>query len=1171
MSVSRREQQVFSIFRRFVSVSALILVASIAWAQSTTQSVLGLVSDSTGAVLPGAKVTLTNTGTGVSVNTTTNETGNFTFSLLQVGNYDLRVEAQGFKSEVRTNLRVETAAQVRQNIVLDVGNITESIEVSANAVLLNTENATLGAVVENRRIIELPLNGRNIQNLAVLVPGVQYGIRTGRSNGGGGFPIPGQGFSVIANGQRETSQVISLDGVDAKDPRIHIANFVPSIEAIEEFKIQTNAYSAEYGFGAGAQVSITMKSGTNNLHGTFFNFLRNDVLDAENYFLNFELAPTATRANKNPLRQNQFGFVLSGPVLIPKLYNGKNKTFWAVNYEARRTREGIVQTAAWPVDPFRNGDFSALQRGYTANNRFVNPIIIYDPDTGVPFPNNVLPASRIHPGARNVLNTYIPQAQFVQEDILDFTARGAVPNPVNVNTYFARVDHNFNENNRVFARLAWDRSDLTRNNINPNLPVFVDHKVTNLATQYLHTFSPNKIIEVRVGFNISDDLTSNPRTDNTSFDQDALGVGEFRIPGDNNRKLTPREHGIPRFTGLPFTLQELTNGNGYDNMDTIQPSAHYTWITGKHNIKIGGEVYRISMERGAANLEEGLLGFANQTCGYALACFLMGRPSVTQTPEGIPLTFPRATRLGAYIQDDFKVSSRMTVNLGLRIDYNGWGSDADGRWRTLDIPGLGTDIGRGAGFTTPSGQVIPTVFPAELGPEGNKKLMKQQLRFFMPRIGIAYRPTDKWVLRVGAGWFDTIQHLNTFTIFNLMPPKAGSQLYQTAYVAGQQVPVNAANGSTVNINTFRYAPTSPVLTLDDPFLTRTGGVSVQRPVNVTYVPPDYKDGSVWKWSFDVQRELPWGLAGSVGYAGSKGSNVGNSVGNWNDPVSPGPVFNQNLRPYPQFFDAATPQLGIQSLGNIRYIDSFGESFYHGMQVKLDKRMSSGLTMGVAYTYSKSHGDGDNGGQEGVAFQNPRDRRGSRGLHSFDQTHRTVANFVWELPGAGLRGAKGFVLGGWQINGIASFQSGFPFSVTQGGGDLGFASGAVRPDLIGTAELDNPTRKQWFNPQAYQRVTCQIPSRPDLCHYGSAGVMQLRGPGQRNIDFSAYKNFRIGERFNLQFRWEAFNATNTPWFGPPAGISFSSPTQIRPNGTRDAEIRSIQTPMRRMQFGLKLRF
>jgi hypothetical protein len=1153
-------------------VIAVLAAQGILFGQSTTQTVQGLVTDASGSVIPGAKVTLTNTGTNVSQTNTTNETGNYTFALVPVGNYSMKVEQQGFRTEVTREFRVETAAQVRQDFKLEVGSVAESIEVTASSVLLNTENATTGGVIENRRIVELPLNGRNMQSLALLVPGVQFGIRTGRGDGAGGFPIPGQAFAVIANGIRETHQVVSLDGVDAKDPRVHTTNFVPSIEALEEFKIQTNAYSAEYGFGGGAQVTITMKSGTNNLHGTFFDFLRNDIFDAENYFLNFEQAPGTARLKKNTLRQNQFGFVLSGPVWFPKIYNGKNKTFWALNYEGRRTREGQLQTVNWPIDPFRNGDFSLLQNGYVANGRFVAPIVIYDPDTGQPFANNVIPRTRLHAGALNVLNTYVPRAQFIQSDPQDFTARATVPNPTNVNTYFARVDHNFSASDRVFARLAWDRSDLARNNINANLPVFVTSKVTNLATQWIHTFGGNKILEARFGFNISDDLTSNPRTDNTSFDQDGLGVGQFRIPGDGNRKLSAREHGIPQFTGLPFTLQELTNGNGYDNMDTYQPSAHFTWIKGRHNLKMGAEYYRISMERGAANLEEGLLGFSSQTCGYGFACFLLGRPSTTQTPEGIPLTFPRANRWGAYVHDDFKVSPKLTVNLGLRFDYNGWGKDAQGLQRTFDIPGLGAEIGRGQGYKKPDGSIIPTIFPGVLGPAGSVKFIQQKIRFFMPRVGIAYRPTDKWVIRAGAGWFDNIQHLNTFTIFNLMPPKAGSQVYQTAYVAGQNVPVNAVNGQTINVSTFRYAPTSPVLTLDDPFLTRSTGAAVVRPIDVLYAPPDYKDGQVWKWSLDLQRELPGNMVAMVGYTGNKGANVGNSVINWNDPFRPVATFQQSLRPYPEFFDPARPDLGIQNTGRIRYIDSFGESFYHGLQVKLDKRLAArGLSFGFHYTYSKSHGDGEAGGQEGASLQNPRDRRGSRGLFSFDQTHRTVFSFVWELPGAKMKGVQGHLIGGWQMNGIVAIASGFPYTIGQGAGDLGFPNGSVRPDVVGTVERDNPTRKLWYNPSAFQRVTCQIPSRPDLCHLGSAGYDQFRGPGARNVDFAMYKNFNIREKANIQFRWEAFNALNTPWFGNPNGISFSNANQITPNGSRDGEIRSIQSAMRRMQFALKVRF
>ena len=388
-------------------------------AQSTTQSIEGLVTDTSAAVISNAKVTITNTATGVTSSVLSNSTGNYTFPLVPVGNYDVKAEMAGFKAEEVRGVRVETAAQVRQDFQLQIGAISETVEVAASAVTLNTESANVGGVIENKRIVELPFNGRNVVSLAVLVPGVQFGERTGRGDGLGGFPIPGAGFSVSANGVRETFQVVSLDGTDAKDPRIHITNFVPSVEALEEFRIQTNAYSAEYGFGGGAVVSMTMKSGSNGLHGTLFEFLRNDKFDAEDYFLNLGVAPGATRAPKNELRRNQFGVVVSGPLI-------KNKTFWSFDYEGRREVVASVQTAWFPEDVFRAGDFSQLLKPpiNPLTGKIVRPpIVIFDGYTGIPFPNNILPASRIHPGAKNVIDKFLPHADFQQIDPLDFTTR----------------------------------------------------------------------------------------------------------------------------------------------------------------------------------------------------------------------------------------------------------------------------------------------------------------------------------------------------------------------------------------------------------------------------------------------------------------------------------------------------------------------------------------------------------------------------------------------------------------------------------------------------------------------------------------------------------------------------------------------------------------------------
>ncbi|MGH9662756.1 MAG: TonB-dependent receptor domain-containing protein, partial [Bryobacteraceae bacterium] len=720
----------------------LFLLAVTAAAQSTTQSIQGNVTDASGAAIVGARVTITHTATNVSRSVTSNEAGLYSFPLVQVGQYEVKVEMQGFKSETVRGVRVDTAAQVRQDLQLQVGSVTETIEVAANAVTLETENSTVGGVIENKRIIELPLNGRNVTQLAVLVPGVQFGERTGRGDGLGGFPIPGQGFSVTANGQREIHQVVSLDGVDAKDPRIHITNFVPSIEAIEEFKIQTNAYNAEYGFGGGAQVSITMKSGTNDLHGTLFEFVRNDKFDAEHYFLNFERPANLTRNKKDKLRQNQYGLVVSGPLI-------RNKTFWAFNWESRLVRRELVQETFYPHDEFRRGDFSELLRGTinpATGRLFREPIVIYDPATGEPFTGNIIPASRIHPGMRNVMEKFLPRAEFRGVDPLDNTVRKGIGQPINAHQFFGRLDHHFSERDRVFGRVAIDNSQFDNNFINPHFPVNTPSDVMNVATQWIHAFNQNMINELRVGFNISDDTLLGLHNTDPNFDIDALGIGEYRVVSDGNRKLTRREQGVPQ---LGFTIGERINGNGLDRMDTIQIGDHLSWIRGKHNFKFGGEVYRVSMERAGANLGQGSIGFGGNETGYNFASFLLGTPATTQTPEGEPATFPRSNRMGFYFHDDWKVTPKLTVNVGLRFDYNGVPRDAKGLWRTVDFPGLGSNVGRGQGYRAPNGEIIPTVIPEFVDERGAIKLFKQDVKFFMPRIGIAYRPRDKWVLRMG--------------------------------------------------------------------------------------------------------------------------------------------------------------------------------------------------------------------------------------------------------------------------------------------------------------------------------------------------------------------------------------------------------------------------------------
>ena len=753
-----------------IILAAAAVLTPLLHGQAITQTIQGLVTDATGAVIPGASVTLTNRDTGVTTTIQTNETGNYSFPQVPVGNYDLSCQLEGFKTDNVTNQRVETGSQVRIDFSLEIGDVTETVEVSAAAITLNTENAVVGSVVENKRVIELPLNGRNIVALAVMVPGVQYGSRTGLADGQGGFPVPGSGYSVSANGQREIHQTVSLDGVDAKDPRIHITNFVPSIEAIEEFKIQTNAYSAEVGFGGGAVTSITMKSGTNAFHGTLFEFLRNEALDAEDYFLNFELASGEARRPKQQLRRNQYGAVVSGPIV-------KNKTFWAFNWEGRRERTSSTQTAWYPVPELTGGDFSQfLQPTPLSSGALREPFVIFDAFTGEPFQNNVIPQSRIFPGSVNAINLLMPAPCFQQADILDFNCRENVVQPINEDQYYGRVDHNFSDSDRIFGRIAVSSGERISNNINPQKVVTNSNDVYNLATQWIHTFSQNAINEARFGFNFADTNPFHFYT-NTDFNPDTLGIGQIRVAGDNNRSLTPLETGPPALSGARFDWN--VNGN-LNKLDSYQFSDHLSVIKGSHNLKFGGEYYYVTMDRAAANLPSGRYTFGGGLSGDGFASYLLGLPSRTETAEGWPRTVPRAGRQGYYINDDWKASSKLTLNLGMRFEYVGNSQDALGLQRVVAFPNEPFD--RGPYFTDPAtGQQIPTFFPGAgtvNDPSGKVNLWKQQGVFYQPRLGIAYRPAEGWVIRTGAGFFSNIDHMNTWTILNLNPPLSGSNNFE---------------------------------------------------------------------------------------------------------------------------------------------------------------------------------------------------------------------------------------------------------------------------------------------------------------------------------------------------------------------------------------------------------
>lgn len=1140
--------------------AGVFLLTASSFCQTTSTEVLGTVSDSTGAVVPGAKVTLRRVQTGETRVTSTDQSGNYTFPLIEIGDYTVAIEMQGFKSQTKTGVHVEYQQKARVNVQLEIGSATESVEVVATGVELKTDDASLGATIDQKRVVELPIVNRNFASLVVLTPGVQFGTRMGLSplsTAGSFFPGATQ---VSANGQRDANQRVTLDGVIASEPLVNTVYFNPSIDAIEEVKVHTGSYSAEYGMNNGANVQVALKSGTNQLHGAFFEFLRNDALDAKDYFLNFQLPAGSALGKKNRLRRNQFGAWLAGPVNLGKVYNGKDRTFWSFNYEGTRQTDESIQQAFWFPQAFRNGDFSALLTPLVRNGRPVrNPTIIYDPTTGEPFRDsagnitNIIPASRINKNAQNFINKYLPLPDFTPEDILDINVIRPVPNVLYQNQYFARIDHQFRAQDRIFGRLATMKGDYQINALNPNFPSVQRIQNYNVAFQHLHTFNPTTLNEFRVGFNkVNNDQTS-PRS-STDFDPDSLGIGQFRVAVDNNRKFRTDETGIP-----PTGIIGGDGGARFDLNGIYQFSDNFSFFRRSHNFKTGIEYLRYGLDRAAANVPLGNLGCC--AGGYSLAGWLMGFPSSSSSAEGLTWTAPRQNRYGAYFQDEWRATRKLTINMGFRWDYFSVPHDVNKKWRSLRLDIL---------TTASDGRQLPTVVPE---PNTDFNFYRTDNRYFMPRVGIAYRATNKWVIRTGGGWFANVQQMNNMTILDLQPPYSGTFSFNTVDDPALTLGGTYA-GQPWTASTRKFRPGFPVLTLDNPFPGQ--GTAAAR-TNVLAFTPDNRASSVWQWSFDIQRELPWSTIVTIGYVGSKTSHIDNTVSNFN---SPSPSTNTDFnsrRPYQAYVSAGEGN-AARLLGNIRYLDSFGNASYHAMQMQVQKRYSHGVTAGLAYTFSKALGEGygrnDPAGGVQSLYQDPNNRRANRGRYGFDVTHNVVLNYVWDIPVfLGAKGVKKAVLGGWQASGVITLRTGFPFSLAGGANNTG--GSPFYPDRVADGRLfGSATRQLYYDPTAFRRTDCNINNHPELCHYGSAASDVLVTPGLHSFDLSFGKNWDfkpLGERGRLQFRMEGFNMFNTPQFGQPNGLSWATNDSIIPDAPRVGEIRSLRQPMRIIQMGLKLYF
>jgi hypothetical protein len=1024
-----------------LALLAVAFAASPALAQVDTGSILGTVHDKSGGVVPGATVTVRESTTNTVVTLIADVAGNYVATPLRIGTYTVSVELMGFKKETREGIVLRVQDRLRLDFDLVPGDIKESVVVVGDAPLVQTETSSLGEVVDARQIVGLPLNGRNYIDLATLTAGV---IRTADGSNGN------VNATFVVNGTRGGQNNYLLDGIDNNSNDGGEAALYTNVDAIEEFKVQTSNYSAEFGRSGGAVINASLKSGANTVSGTAFYFLRDESFDARGYFED-------PNSNKAPFHFQQFGGTLGGPIQ-------KDKTFFFVDYQATRRRSNDTGIFSVPTPAQRRGDFSG-----EGNN------IIYDPLTGEPFPGNIIPASRFDPLAANFVGLYPDPNQ-------DGLKNNYLVNPDStrtVNQGDIRLDHQFSGNDHVFLRASLTKG---YNFLQPPLPGLANggdygtgdnnSKTWGGALGFTHIFSNSTVNELRVGFNRV------KGSDGTTVGGQKAPPPELTVPGVIN---DPAVAGITVFDPAGYShVGDPEFIPTYTLTQELQISDTLSLVRGRHSIKTGFQLRKSYFDLFQIPQPRGKFSFSgeftqdpdhNDGTGDPLADALLGYASqidisnITQTRNRTPV-------LGAFFQDDFRMNSSLTLNLGLRYDYTGGTVEADDRQSNFDYS---------------TGQILVA------NQNGNSRsLVDVDKLNFAPRIGFAWTPSQdgKTAVRGGYGIF------------------YGAQEVRTGFQIGYSMPFFFQLSKSSEFGVTPAAFVSQGFPNLDP-------ASAAFPTLFT-VDRRFKTPYYQQWNLSVQRDIGWNTLLEIAYVGSKGTHL-QVLRDYNQPL-PGPGDPQDRRPYPQY-------------GGFGSITNAGSSTYNSVQVKLNKRWSNGIWLLSAFTYSKAYND-----QPEICCASPWPPNSynigaERGPADYDQRYRSVTSFAWDLPfGKGRHfldkeGVLDAIFGGWQFGGIVTITAGFPFSpaTTLDTSNTG-SNGQLRPDQIGDPNVANPSPAQWFNPAAY--------ATPGEFAFGNAGRNSLVGPGTRTADLYMRKEFKVGKRARLEFRVEAFNAFNHPNFGLP---------------------------------------
>jgi len=1122
-------------FTLMLSVCTALALAAPAFGQISTASINGTVTDATGAVIPNAQVVLTNVATGVRQRVESNTVGNYRITNIQPGNYTLEASKEGFRKAVIPPFNLAVNQNATIDISLEIGALTETVTVEATGAELQASSSELGAAVQEKQVVDLPLNGRNFTQLLALTPGVAP-VSVAQNSGGFTASPVGQFQFPSVNGQTNRSNLFYLDGVLNQGQFVSTYAVPPIIDAVQEFKVNSHHDDTEFGGVLGGVVNVVSKSGTNEYHGSAWEFFRNDELDARNFFRN----------QVTPQKWNQFGATLGGPVK-------KNKVFFFLGwqgFELRRPQDTLFRV---PTEANLNGDLSDEPR------QIFNPFSTR-PDPGQegafirdPFPNNQIPGQLLDQGMVTLARTLLPSP--IVTNVGNRNALNFGNFEQSQHEFTAKVDYTINDSNFVWFR--W--SGIIQDNEGP-APIQAAQDITelrgkNIAGSWTQTIDPTSVIQVSFGRARLEDNLFRRLRDN--------------VPGDLAQQIGCVSTFCDQFNfGDPllasFNVNDFFSTGGEVNTlndpssGTNNFNAKYQKVFGNHTLKFGGGYSSFGFE---AFLENASVGFAIQqtrdpqapagATGSSLGSFLLGVPD-NAGRRNVHETLRHGGVWNAFIHDSWKATPKLTINMGLRYDRTFIppfgqeevvGQQGSPETGNLDLlrgifilqrkPPPCNVRGRAPCIPTPDGSL-----PEHVIVDPREKIWHDTRLNFQPRMGIAYRLTENTVIRTGFGvFFDNWSSITQLAQnFEGAWPDVGQQLAQNMNLPTAQNPTPSVRANNPFPGGLFPAPT--------PFDTL-----------LWFADPFFENPYSLQWNFGLQHQLSRSTTVQANYVGS-GSRRLSVGGFFNTAVEPGPGPISPRTPFPHaqqsFFDR-----------------SWGSSNYNAFQFLLNRRFSEGLALQFSYTYSKSIDFGCSGkfGVEGCSIQNPFDLGRERSVSAFDITEVAVVNWVWELPfGPGKRFDPGnkvlsAIVGGWQFNGIATFRSGQPFTVSVSGDlpNTGNAGNFTRPNIAGDPELIEPTAQEFFNTSAFVS--------PGPFAFGNAGRNILRSDGVDNYDLSVFRRFslsKLREQMQLEFRAEFFNAFNSAVFGiPNANVDDTQFGQVTSTvGTN---------PERQIQFSLKLLF